>query len=58
MADQNKDSLFDKPKPSDVEIAGAKGMDTVYNELIGLASFMKKYKTLEERKKEMEEKRK
>lgn len=51
MADQNKDSLFNKPQPTDLDIAGTKGADTVYNELLGLAGFMKRYNTV--RKKEM-----
>jgi hypothetical protein len=49
MAEQNRDGLFDKPHPTDIEIAATKGSELVYNDIIGLANFMKRYKIPERR---------
>jgi hypothetical protein len=47
MAEQNRDSLFDKPKPSSEEIAAAKATDVTYSEIIGLSAFMHRFKIVE-----------
>ena len=52
MADQNRDGLFDKPHPTVEEIAATKGSELVYNDIIGLANFMHRFKTVEQRQKE------
>jgi hypothetical protein len=49
MADQNKDSLFDNPKANLLDLANSRGKDFVYNDIIGLANFMRSYKIVEKK---------
>jgi hypothetical protein len=43
MADQNRDGLFDKPHPTVEDFAAVRGAEIVYNDILGLAAFMKRY---------------